>query len=268
MSKLSELFVTHGLDKTVDGVREAIRRFETNNADLDSRTRRMMALGSITHHFGLRLMESALQQRIPLSFYRDQSWFYWNVLVLSHLDDHWPAFVELVGRKAVRGAAAYLKKNVSPEHYELFLRRSGRNPALSNRPTRHYVWTKAGTWPPGPFTKLLVLQQHLPERTLVLPYQRRLGHAGVRLIEQELFTLLDPDVIFPHVARERAVRWVTMRIKDLTGHRAGAKVAAWFFQSAVPDKDGHVWRPDTNQPWHVRKYYRKTFNAIKGRWEW
>lgn len=100
------------------------------------------------------------------------------------------------------------------------------------------LWSKQGSWDAkSPFTKLLVLKQHLPERPLLQRYQRRLGHDRVRFLERELMYLVNPDKLTPPEAKQRAVEYVRRRIPQmlgLNGTEMSPAVAAWFFQTEIP----------------------------------
>jgi len=241
--------VSSGLPRTVEGCKEALRRYELHNADLPDSARRLLALAAVGKYFGRRLLEQAVGQALPRFPFRDWSWRWWNVLHFSGLDERWTKFSRHAQSGGLRDAAAYLRKNITPDTYRLFLRRAGTNPHNDHRLKRgRFYWTKGGNWHrDNPFSQLLVAKKHLPRRPLVKRWQRRLGHEGVRLIERELMKLINPDETLVHEAKHRAVDYVRRRIKDLVpGYPAALPsvgAAVWFYQWPMYDK-GHWLAPD------------------------
>lgn len=236
--------VCHGLPRTPDGCKEALRRYETANADLPQPTRRLLALAAVGPRFGRKNVEAATGGRTPNFPFRDFAWRWWNVLHLSGLEEHWDAFKDLAQTEGLRAAAAALRKAISPERYQTFLRRSGSNPHNHHRRHRgSLLWTKGGCWRrESPFTTLLVRKLHLPERPVAFNWHLRLGREGVRLIERELMRLIDPDKMLVHEAKQLALSYTATRMQELCGWkvRPGPKKLAWFFQWPIPNKHGYL----------------------------
>jgi len=237
--------VASGCQRTPEGAREALRRYEEQNSDLPVQTRRMLGLAALGRYFGRRNLEAALDQTLPRFPFRDWSWRWWNVLLHSGLERHWDEFALRAQRGGAREAATFLRAHTSRRAYALFLRRAGTNPHNDHRPKRgNIIWTKGGCWRrDSNWTRLLVLHEHLPERTLNR-WQRMLGHENVRLIERELMHLIDSDTMLRHEAIDRAVHYVQRRVPEVLGwpkQRAlGPKGLAWFFQTRVRTKIGTV----------------------------
>jgi len=236
--------VCSGLPRTAEGARTALARYEQANADLPQPTRRLLALAAIGPRFGRKFVEAATGSPTPRFPYRDFAWRWWNVLNLSGLGEHWDVFRKIAETRHVCAAATALRKAVSPEAYRTFLRRSGSNPHnLKGRKRGNLLWTKGGCWRrESPFTTLLVRKLHLPERPLAFRWHKRLGHEGVRLIERELMTLIDPDKMFTSEARLLAIDYVANRMQELCNWkvRPGPKKIAWFFQWPIPDSRGFM----------------------------
>lgn len=155
---------------------------------------------------------------------------------------------------------------MSPESYLLFLKRSGANPHNLHRRLKGSIyWTKGGSWRvESPFTTLLVRKLHLPTRPYVFRWHFRLGKEGVRLIERELMTLIDPDKLLAHEARQLALDYTANRMQELCLWKVkpGPKKLAWFFQWPIPDKNG-----DMVEPLHPGYYFRKRRMRTKS-YEW
>ena len=229
--------VTAGLPRTPEGARAALLRYEQQNQDLDQQTRRILGLAAIGRYFGRTAMEHALGP-LPTFPFRDWSWRWWNVLYHSGLASHWDTFVKDVALGGLRKAAHRLRGSLSPAQYLLFLRRAGTNPHNHRRPSRVVTWTKGGTWDArSNFTQILILRRHLPGRPMVKFWQRKLGDAGVRLIENELMHLYDPDVQAPYEIKLQAVQYVRRRIAEMLNRRRpmSLEASAWFFQQTIYD---------------------------------
>lgn len=228
-----------GLKRTPQDAQVAITRFEAANGDLDPSQRRLLAVAAAARYFGRKNLEAALGKTLPFLPFRDWAWRWWNVLQLSGLAGQWPRFKELAEARGLRSALDDLRHRSTEEQFLLLLRRAGTGRVGERR--KHNttaLWTKGGTWDKrNNFTKLLVLNQHLPERELLLPWQRRLGHDGVKRLEKELMHLVDPDKHFGVEARQLALDYARRRIPEMlnvTYKRASPKSLAWFFQVPIP----------------------------------
>ena len=234
----------HGCPRTVEGAREALRRYEEANSDLPTVQRRLLGLAACSRYFGRTILEQATGTRLPRAPFRDWSWRWWNVLVTTNLEEHWENFAKHAQKNGIRAAAAYLRTRLTSDQYLNFLRRAGTNPHNDHRPKLNsLIWTKGGCWrKESPFTKLLVLHKHLPQRELRTRWHHKLGHDGVRRLERELMNLINPDVEFRGDAIKRAIEYMQWRVKDmcvgLPTKVAGPKVAAWFFNTAISSKYG------------------------------
>lgn len=234
--------VAHGLPRTPDGARTALRRYEDQNTDLPASAQRLLALSAVARYFGRTVLEEAVGSDLPRAPFRDWSWRWWNVLYHSGLGEHWNVFARRAQSQGIRAAATYLRTRVAPDAYLHFLRRAGTNVHNGHREKQGDVlWTKGGCWRiESPFTILLVQKKHLPPRPLVRRWQKKLGHAAVTLIEKELMHFIDPDRVLVHEARQLALDYVSRRIPDILAwpkQRAGPKVLAWFFQARIVTKD-------------------------------
>lgn len=237
--------ITSGIPKTAAGVVQALRHYETINADLDPQTRRMLGLCALASYFGRRRMEEALG-KLPSALWRDISWRWWNVLVVSGLADYWDGFAEVAQSSSLRDAAAYLRRATDEETYLQFLRRAGTNPYNSHRKSKQaHVWTKGGTWHvDNPFCKIIVLGLHL-ERPFVQPWQKIIGEETCRLLERELHHSINPDKLYRHECIAQAIQYVRWRLPQLLKRRQriGPIRLAWFFQHLMPDKLTHTIAP-------------------------
>lgn len=249
--------VCFGLPRTAEGARTAIKRYEEQNSDLPAPTRRMMALSACGKYFGRRVLEEATGQKLPRLPFRDWSWRWWNALNLAGLGSLWPGFVAQIKIGGLDQGARYVELRSSAKRYQTFLCIAGTNPRNHHKPVRDILWTKGGCWRiESSLTKLLVLKQHLPERTLVTQYQKTLGHHKVRLLERELMNLIDPDTMMSSEAKHRALDYVRRRIPEMLGwkrKRVGYEMAAWFFQQKIPVPDGTVV-PDRRSGYVTRKW--------------
>jgi hypothetical protein len=260
--------VSHKQPRTRQGALSALRAYEESNSDLPPNVRRLLGLAAIGRYFGRRCLEAALQTPLPKAPFRDWSWRWWNVLLTSGLEEHWNDFAGACQHNGVRAGAHLLRTRCTEEQYRLFLRRAGTNPHNDHRAKRgHVLWTKGGCWRiESPFTRLLVLNKHLPKRPLVRWWQRKLGHNGVKLLEQEIMNAINPDVMFRGDAIQSAVdyyRWRLPRLLQWSSARASAASAAWFFQTAIPDREGTV-APDSSG-WYTRRSRQKPGVLVK-RW--
>src|SRR6267142_4428255 len=203
-----------GLPRTVEGAREALRRYEESNSDLPPQQRRLLGLAACSRYFGRRILEVATGTRLPRAPFRDWSWRWWNVLVTTNLEEYWDEFAKRASKNGIRAAAKYLRTKLSDEQYLNFLRRAGTNPHNDHRPKLNaLIWTKGGCWRvESPFTQLLVLHKHLPQRRLKHRWHRKLGHDGVRRLERELMTIVNPDAEFRGDAIKRAIEYMCWRI--------------------------------------------------------
>src|SRR5262245_35418567 len=242
MSRLTNLKgITAGLPRSPDGARQALLRYEAQNADLPVDVRRVLALAACGRYFGRRNLELAMARPLPNYPFRDWSWRWWNVLYHSGLASEWHTFIADVRLGGLRQAAARLRWSRSREEYLLCLRRAGTTPHNNRRSYTSRVWKKAGTWSArSNFTKILVEHQHLPGRPMVKGWQLKLGNKGVQLIEKELFKLYDPDSLPPHEIKQRAVEYVRRRISDVLARKRvmGYHASAWLFQEIVTDGVG------------------------------
>ena len=216
--------------------------YEEVNADLPRQTRRLLALFTIARASTRGVIAQILGYDSAVLF-RDHAKRWWMVLNRSGLSRYWEGFKERGQYEGLTAACTWLQSQVTPEQWDLFERRAGVSIGFnlwnrSEKPKGHVIWTKQGCWDrKSPFTKILVLGEHLPERLLRQRYQRRLGHDYVRLLERELFYEIDPDKMTPPQAKQRAVQYVRRRIPEMLGANRtemSPAVAAWFFQIEVP----------------------------------
>lgn len=187
----------------------------------------------------------------------DHAWRWWNVLHYAGLGDHWDKFKDLASHLGIRAGYYYLLDTVSRDAVADFCRRAGSNPRNSHKTTYGHVWTKGGQWPLyDNFTKIILLREHLPRRPLCNWIHRRLGHAGVRLVETELARLINPDVMLILDTKLHAIAYARRRIAELTHAnrpRASDRTACWFFQCIVPsDQPDRVLEP-LMQARYIRK---------------
>src|SRR5512135_1332627 len=238
--------VAAGLPRTPEGARTALLRYEEQNQDLDRQTRRLLGLAALGRYFGRRNLELAVGGRLPNAPFRDWSWRWWNVLYHSGLAGHWDRFVHDIGKGGLRRAATTLRRRVSRKAYLLFLKRAGTNPHNVPRPSTGYRWTKAGVWRTNSnWTRIFILKQHLPGRSMGKHWQRRLGNKGVKLIESELFQLYDPDRLPQYEIKQRAIEYVRRRIADMIGYKKpmGYRASCWFFNAKILTPLNHLLVP-------------------------
>ena len=216
--------------------------YEKANADLPAHTRRLLALFT-TARASSRYAMTQLLGRDSAILFRDHARRWWVVLSTSGLSRYWDGFKDRGQNEGLTEAAKWLRREVTREEWELFRRRAGATVGFklwnrSTKPKGDVVWTRQGSWDrKSPFTKLLVLKEHLPERPLLQRYQRRLGHDYVRFLESELMHEIDPDEMTPPQVKDRAVEYVRRRIPVMLGSKRdmmAPAVAAWFFQTEVP----------------------------------
>lgn len=249
----------------------ALKAYEDANSDIPHPTLRLMALGAFAYAYGRRVLEAALEQRLPRLPFRDHSWRYWKCLELSGLGHCWDAFRDTVHAQGIRKACAQLRRTVPRDQYKLFRKRQWTTPH-SGKGVRDKVWTKGGVWRrESRFTQVLVLKQHLPRRTCLKPWHYKVEGPVARLVEKELMGLIKPDQTFPFEARQQAVDYVRRRIPELLGRKRalGMEGVAWFFQQDIPiphPRDGHpaALVPDPKTGYvHLR---RRT--TVPRYWEW
>lgn len=244
--------ISKGLPRTVAGAQQAISRYERANADLPLQQRRLLALAACARYFGRRILEEAVGGSLPRTPFRDWSWRWWNVLVTTNLEEHWDEFARLAQKNGIRSAAKYLRSKLAPEAYLNFLRRAGTNPNNDHRRKNNsIIWTKGGCWRiESPFTQLLVLHKHLPQRELRTKWHRKMGHDGIRRLERELMNLVNPDHEFRGDAVKRAIDYACWRIRDMhvgIPHKdASPKAAVWFFGTDIPSRKG-TYKFDSRQ---------------------
>ena len=216
--------------------------YEKVNADLPRQTRRILALFTIARASTRDVVTRLLGYDSAVLF-RDHSRRWWLVLYHSGLSRCWNGFRERGQHEGLTVASKWLRNQATPEEWELFECRAGVSIGFNlwNRSEKlkgNVIWTKCGSWDTkSPFTKLLVLKQHLPPRPLLQRYQRRLGNDRVRLLESELMYEIDPDKMTPPEAKQRAVQYVCRRIPEmlrLNRNQMSPAVAAWFFQTEIP----------------------------------
>lgn len=244
----NEFQILRGLSRSVPGdIEVALRRYDAQNPDLPPAPRRLLALAAIRSFFGTRRIELALGQSLP-QVTRDPAWRWWNVLNYAGLEDYWNKFKLRCELDGVRRGNTYLLGRLGRREYLDFLRRAGVDPRNSHRSTSRHIWTKGGSWDLiHPMTTLLVRKKHLPLRPMFRRPHRSLGHKGVRLVEDELMRLIDPDSMLLLDARLRAIAYARSRINEICAYeakRASAEVACWFFQCPIPsDRSNTVLEP-------------------------
>lgn len=165
-----------------------------------------------------------------------------------------------------------LRDRCTVEQYELFLKRAGTNPHNDHRPKKNSIlWTKGGCWrKESPFTQLLVLHQSLPLRPLRFPWQQKLGHTGIALIEKELMHAINPDAVLRGDCIQQAIDYVRWRIPNYLGYKSKKKemaAAVWFFQTALPFRDQTMLVPKGNGGYIVQRMFRKTYRKTLKSWE-
>ena len=216
--------------------------YEEVNADIPQPTRRRLALFTIARASTRGVIAQILGYDSAVLF-RDHAKRWWMVLNRSGLSRYWDGFKERGQYEGLTEACKWLRREVTPEEWKLFKRRAGVPIGFklwnrSTKPKGDVIWTKQGCWDrKSPFTKILVLGEHLPERPLWQPYQRRLGPLYVRLLERECFHMVDPEELGVPDAKYRAVEHVRRRIPEMIGYRReimSKAVAAWFFQTEIP----------------------------------
>lgn len=215
--------------------------YEEVNADIPQPTRRRLALFTIARASTRDVIAQILGYDSAV-FFRDHSRRWWLVLSWSHLSRYWDGFKDRGQNEGLTVAAKWLRREVTPEEWKLFRRRSGATIGFRlwnrSKPKGDVLWTRQGCWDTkSPLTKLLVQKQHLPERPLVQRYQRRLGNDRVRLLERELMYEIDPDKMTPPQAKQRAVQYIRRRIAEILGtkrNEMSPAVAAWFFETTIP----------------------------------
>ena len=217
--------------------------YEKANEDLQPHVRRLLALLTIARASTRGVIAQILGYDSAILF-RDYAKRWWMVLSYSGLSRHWSDFKDRGQNEGLTVANKWLRRQATREQWKLFRLRSGATTGfkLWNRSETskvgHVIWTKAGSWDrKSPFTKILVLGEHLPERPLLQLYQRKLGHYHVRLLERECFHMTDPDELSVPDAKQRAVEHVRRRIPEMIGYKReimSKAVAAWFFQTEIP----------------------------------
>lgn len=235
--------------------------YEEVNADLPRRTRRLLALFTIARASTRDVIKQILGYDSAVLF-RDHAKRWWMVLNRSGLSRYWDGFKERGQYEGLTAACTWLQSQVTPEQWVLFERRAGVSIGFNlwnrtEKPKGHVIWTRQGCWDrKSSFTKILVLGEHLPERPLWQPYQRRLGPLYVRLLERECFHMVDPDKVSVPGAKQDAVDHVRRRIPQILGYKReimSKAVAAWFFQTEIP-VGGHRYvgpRPPRNRRYPV-----------------
>ena len=216
--------------------------FERLNADLPKRTRRLMALFTIARA-STRGVVAQILGHDSAALFRDHAKRWWMVLSHSGLSRYWEGFKDRGQNEGLTSSCKWLRRAVTREQWELFRRRAGATNGFrlwnrSTKPKGNVIWTRQGCWDKkSPFTRLLVMKEHLPERPLLQRYQIRLGHDQVRLLERELTFQIDPDKMTPPEAKQAAVQYVRRRIPEMLGYKRSemsAAVAAWFFGVEIP----------------------------------
>ena len=162
--------------------------YEKANHDVPQPTRRLLALFTVARATTRSVIKQILGYDSAV-FFRDHSRRWWLVLSHSGLSRYWDGFKKRGQYEGLTVACNWLRREVTPEEWDRFERRAGAT-KLWNRsetPKGDVIWTKSGCWHRrSPFTQLVVLKQHLPERPQLQRYQRRLGPLYVRLLEREL----------------------------------------------------------------------------------
>lgn len=225
------------LPRTTKAVWAEIERYEQDNSDLPERTRRIMALAVVAPKFPKALMAEAMGETGTLG-YRDKAWRWWNVLQLAGIEQHWDGFRERASQVggSIWQASRWLRSQVSPEQYDLFLRRAGSNPYHShNKSKGTKVWTKGGTWDRrSGATKILVLGESLGARH---PDAYRSVVRYVGRLETELYRLAKPDEVGRVACLYIAVNYLHARTLELLGwEKRGLdrwSLAAWFFMEPI-----------------------------------
>ncbi len=216
--------------------------YETANSDLQPHVRRLLGLFTIARASTRGVVRQILGHD-SASLFRDHAKRWWMVLYYSGLAKHWQGFKDRGQNEGLTQASKWLRREVTREEWKLFRRRAGATIGFRiwNRSSTlkgHVIWSKGGSWDrKSPFTKILVLGEHLPERPLLQLYQRKLGHYHVRLLERECFHMIDPDKVSVPDAKHRVVGHVQRRIPQLLGYKTdlmSKAVAAWFFQTEIP----------------------------------
>lgn len=164
-------------------------------------------------------------------------WFIWNTLRLAGLQEHWYAeelnrgdinwkkWVRRIGRRSTEEQREVWRKLLYVREF----------PEPNSKWPERY-WTKGGSWCKTiGMTKILVMHEHLERPDCW--YKKRIGEHGLRLIEDELMAICNPDKDIMPTQYHRAVNYVRARARDFTGMQMQMSWLPWFFQMDVVDEE-------------------------------
>ena len=179
----------------------------------------------------------------PLTSHRHRCWFIWNTLRLAGLDRHWYADELNRGDLMWKGWVRRIQRNSTPEEREkwanLLYVRSFPDPSGSGKRGLKRLWTKGGGWPRTlGMSRILVMREHIYRPDCW--YTHAIGESNLRLMEDELGVVCNPDKGIMPTQYHRAVEYVRARSKDFSGKRMTYKWIVWFFQMDIVI-DGEVW---------------------------
>lgn len=173
----------------------------------------------------------------PRTPVRHRPWFIWNSLRLAGLDRHWYAYELNHETLKWKGWVRRIERDSTEEERErwrkLLYVKSFPDP--NNLPTQRY-WTKGGSWHKNlGISEILVMRRHLERPDCW--YKRVIREDRLKLIEQELWTICNPDKGIMPTQYHRAVNYVRSRVADFAGRPMSMKHLPWFFQMDVVDEE-------------------------------
>lgn len=238
-------------------------RYRKLNKDLPARTATAMGVAAVRPYFPKEVVRTVYGQ-LPRHL-SDPAWFWGNAVHLAGLGWFWPKFRQLANDHSIYKAAVDLRTKCSKRKWRKLLRRAGKDPRQSKvkksrARTGAWVWTLGGRWHRswGGFTTILVKHEHVTGRAYTRRWQHKLGERGVRVLERELMSVVNPERMFPAQARWAAMDYVRRRLPELLHDRrvGGLWSAAWVMQGLVPTdngvlyiEDGHVLKGRGKRKW-------------------
>jgi len=188
-----------------------------------------------------------------------RSWFIWNTLRLSGLEDHWYADEMNHGTLKYKGWIRRIERHGTDEQKDRW-RRLLYNPAFPDPSSWNQtrLWTKGGSWwKKLGMARILVMKEHLERPPHPYYSTHGLNDENCRKIERELMAVCNPDHDIMPTQYHRAVRYLQSRTADFAGRPMRMEATPWFFQMNVTNEENR---------WYLLKGGRRRNHYVSIEW--
>jgi len=249
---------------TIAAAEAALAAYEEANTDLPPQLRRLMGLFFLGRRVAQATM-ATLAGTDTTIFWRDISRRWWLVLRESGLSKQWERFKRTGEREGAYRAVRQLKRAVSAQRWQTFVRRAGSVPKARPHRGGGNCWYKGGTYElASSWMRLLRTKEPLQRYPKHREWMFRLSDRDIRLLERELHHRFKDqlDVLTVPELKWAVVREVRQRLQEILGwrHPVPTANAAWFLNVRIPRKGDELW-----VPWQYRHSYLSPSHARQWR---